>query len=38
VDAVNQALAVLKDNGTLEAFGLKYFTDAFSITYDDIEG
>jgi polar amino acid transport system substrate-binding protein len=37
VDPVNQALAVLKENGTLEELGRKYFTDAFQITYDDIE-
>lgn len=38
VDPVNQALQVLKDDGTLEELGRKYFTDAFTITYDDIEG
>ncbi len=38
VDPVNQALAALKDDGTLEELGRKYFTDAFTITYDDIEG
>ncbi len=38
VDPVNQALEVLKDDGTLEELGRKYFTDAFTITYDDIEG
>lgn len=38
VDPVNQALAVLKENGTLEELGRTYFTDAFTITYDDIEG
>ena len=38
VEPVNQALKVLKENGTLEALGRKYFTDAFQITYDDIEG
>ena len=36
-DPVNQALAELKANGTLNALGEKYFTDAFAITYDDIE-
>jgi hypothetical protein len=30
-------LAELKANGTLNALGEKYFTDAFAITYDDIE-
>jgi polar amino acid transport system substrate-binding protein len=38
VDPVNQALDVLKTDGTLEALGRKFFTDAFTITYDDIEG
>ena len=37
VDAVNLALAELKANGTLDTLGEKYFTDAFKITYDDIE-
>jgi polar amino acid transport system substrate-binding protein len=36
VDPVNQALAVLKEDGTLETLGRKYFGDAFTITYDDI--
>jgi polar amino acid transport system substrate-binding protein len=36
VDPVNQALAVLKENGTLEELGRKYFTDSFTVTYDDI--
>ncbi|HEX9855956.1 MAG TPA: ABC transporter substrate-binding protein [Acidimicrobiia bacterium] len=34
---VNAALQQLKDDGTLEELGRKYFTDAFAITYDDIE-
>ncbi|MFQ5554224.1 MAG: substrate-binding periplasmic protein [Acidimicrobiia bacterium] len=38
VGPVNQALQVLKDNGTLEDLGRKFFTDAFTVTYDDIEG
>lgn len=38
VDPVNQALQALKDDGTLEELGRKYFTDSFTITYDDIEG
>ena len=38
VDPVNQALEVMKADGTMEALGIKYFTDAFTITYDDIEG
>jgi polar amino acid transport system substrate-binding protein len=36
VDPVNQALAALKDNGVLEELAVKYFTDAFAITYDDL--
>lgn len=38
VDPVNQAIAILKANGTFEELGLKYFTDSFIVTYDDIEG
>ncbi len=38
IDPVNQALAILKANGILEELGLKYFTDSFTVTYDDIEG
>ncbi len=38
VDPVNQALKELRSNGTLEDLGYKYFTDAFTITYDDIQG
>lgn len=38
VDPVNQALAILKANGTLEELGHIYFTDSFTVTYDDIEG
>ena len=37
VDPVNQALSELKANGTMDRLGVKYFTDAFKITYDDIE-
>jgi polar amino acid transport system substrate-binding protein len=37
VDAVNLALAEMKANGSLEELAKKYFTDAFSITYDDLE-
>jgi alpha-glucoside transport system substrate-binding protein len=37
VAAVNAALAEMKANGTLEALAQKYFTDAFIITYDDLE-
>ncbi len=38
VGPVNQALAVLKADGTLEELGRKFFTDAFTVTYDDLEG
>ena len=38
VDPVNAALAELAANGTLEDLGRLYFTDSFTITYDDIEG
>jgi polar amino acid transport system substrate-binding protein len=37
IDPVNQAIQALKDNGTFEELGRKYFTDAFTVTYDDIE-
>jgi polar amino acid transport system substrate-binding protein len=36
-EAVNMALAEMKANGTLEELAQKYFTDAFTITYDDLE-
>jgi polar amino acid transport system substrate-binding protein len=38
VDPVNQAIEVMKADGTMEALGLKFFTDAFTVTYDDIAG
>jgi polar amino acid transport system substrate-binding protein len=37
VEPMNAALAELKANGTLEELAQKYFTDAFTITYDDIQ-
>jgi polar amino acid transport system substrate-binding protein len=37
VESVNMALAEMKDNGTLEELAQKFFSDAFVITYDDIE-
>jgi polar amino acid transport system substrate-binding protein len=37
VDAVNQAIAALADNGTLEELGRKYFGPDFDIGYEDIE-
>lgn len=37
VAPVDLAIAEMRENGTLEELGRKYFTDAFTITYDDIE-
>jgi polar amino acid transport system substrate-binding protein len=37
VDPVNQAIAALAENGTLEELGRKYFGPDFDIGYDDIE-
>jgi ABC-type amino acid transport substrate-binding protein len=37
VDAVNQAIAELADNGTLQELGVKYFGPDFDIGYEDIE-
>ena len=36
VEPVNLALAEMAANGTLEELGRKYFTDSFTVTYDDI--
>ncbi len=36
VGAVNAALAEMEANGTLATLAEKYFTDAFSITYEDL--
>jgi len=36
VGPVNQALASMKSDGTLEALSVKYFGPSFTITYDDI--
>jgi polar amino acid transport system substrate-binding protein len=36
VDPVNQALVELEANGTLAALAVKYFTDQFVLTYDEI--
>jgi polar amino acid transport system substrate-binding protein len=36
VGPVNAALAEMRRNGTLDALAEKYFTDAFTLTYDDI--
>ncbi|MEX1038616.1 MAG: transporter substrate-binding domain-containing protein [Acidimicrobiia bacterium] len=37
VDPVNQAIAALAENGTLEELGVKYFGPDFDIGYEDIE-
>jgi polar amino acid transport system substrate-binding protein len=37
VDPVNQALAELRANGTLDRLAEQYFSDEFTITYDDLE-
>lgn len=37
VDPVNQALQVLKDNGTFDDLGVKYFGPDFNLGYEDIE-
>ena len=37
VEPFNAALAELKANGTLDELATKYFSDAFTITYDDLE-
>jgi polar amino acid transport system substrate-binding protein len=37
VDPVNQAIAELAANGTLEDLGVKYFGEGFDIGYEDIE-
>jgi len=36
VGPVNYALSQLRDNGTLTKLGQKFFTDSFTVTYDDI--
>ena len=38
VAPVNHAIQQMKDDGTMEELGVKFFTDAFTITYDDIDG
>jgi polar amino acid transport system substrate-binding protein len=37
VEPVNQALAAMNEDGTLEELGLKWFGPDFTVTYDDIE-
>lgn len=38
VDPVNQAIQAMRDDGTMEELGLKWFGPDFTVTYDDIEG
>lgn len=38
VEPFNAALAELEANGTLAELAVKYFSDAFTITYDDLGG
>ena len=37
VEPFNLALAELRANGTMDRLAEKYFTDAFTVTYDDLE-
>lgn len=37
VEPVNTALVLLKADGTMDELGVKYFTDAFVVTYEGIE-
>ncbi len=37
VDPVNAALVAMADSGFLDELGAKFFTDAFTVTYDDLE-
>ncbi|MCK6629759.1 MAG: transporter substrate-binding domain-containing protein, partial [Anaerolineae bacterium] len=36
VEPVNMALAAMREDGTLDALAQKYFSDEFTLTYDDI--
>jgi polar amino acid transport system substrate-binding protein len=38
VDPVNGAIQAMKDDGTMDELGLKWFGPEFTVTYDDIEG
>ncbi|MEZ4516918.1 MAG: transporter substrate-binding domain-containing protein [Chloroflexota bacterium] len=38
VEPINAALLVLQANGTMEQLAQQYFSDQFTITYDDLEG
>ncbi len=37
VEPFNMAITAMKEDGTMAALGAEYFSDAFTITYDDIE-
>jgi polar amino acid transport system substrate-binding protein len=37
VEPVNQALRSMREDGTLDRLAQQYFTDAFTITYDDLD-
>ena len=38
VEPVNQAIQAMKDDGTFEELGRKWFGPDFTVTYDDLEG
>jgi polar amino acid transport system substrate-binding protein len=38
VEPVNQVIAAMRDDGTMEELGRKWFGPDFDVTYDDIEG
>ncbi len=38
IPAVDYAIDQMRDSGFLDELGEKYFTDAFTVTYDDIKG
>ncbi|MDG2026394.1 MAG: ABC transporter substrate-binding protein [Acidimicrobiales bacterium] len=38
IPAVDYAIDMMRDSGFLDEIGQIYFTDAFTVTYDDIEG
>ncbi len=38
IPAVDYAIDQMRDSGFLDELGQKYFTDSFTVTYDDIEG
>ena len=38
VEPVNAALAEMAADGTLQTLGEKFFTDAFTVTYEDLDG